>query len=234
MKPLLIPVLTVLSGALVLGACKKSDTAAVSGTYVSNNLVSVDPPRMYYAGGSSTDTALIGPYLRRTVTFGASYDQYIQLSGFATPMTNPITLTVNGTAATLQSGATTIGLDVLSEDATGLLLARRDSSLHYLQGNRCERLWRRLVLNRPDSVYIAIPGNGNFSSTAARYRTYYPLDIDGGRVYFPQLSVVLSATQGCMTASGAFAGRFDPQLPAQLLAGDTVVVQGRRLEMLRQ
>lgn len=231
-------ILLILAGICLFLSCKKNNTGNLNGTYQSNGTMSVEPARLYVAGGVITDTSVTGPFARRFPVppgVNPALGFLVGTSSASMPMTYRVQINdFQGTLYDANPNGSAAGLDV-QHNPDLLLLARRDSATYFYQSPepRCAQLLRRTSLDHSDSACYAYPNSGNFSGRACKYRSVLPLLVTGTTLTVPT-QVVAIRSNGCVDVQYNAWSRFDESVAALLGSGDSILVQTRRVPLYLQ
>ncbi len=241
MKHLLYPLAFSL---LVVTGCGTKESEAplvLTGEYQAQNTVLTAPIIMYTRDGAVNNPALVDRFLSRR-TWATRFTR----TDTPIPTTSSLTLLIAANKrATLASNSPgrsdTIKTEITGQQSKYLVLSAQDSVSVLTapsNANRCEQLGAQMEVEQPVKRCVAVPMTSGTFEKICRFRPIRLLQIDAGNLYIPQLSWIVQSgnpqTSICGLSYGGQWNLLNPAVLNQLAAGDTLVVQERRIALVRK
>ena len=216
--------------ALLAAGCNKKESAGpLDGNYSSGDWMSVEPAVLLTAGGSSTDTALIRPFLRRMPAGLLLIDPFVLHGDSAYwPDNIAYVVTISGNRAGI--GLPAAEYDV-TEQANGTLLFLGRDSLHdyHAVDERCTYLFQRTSDLHPDSSCSDMG-----SLRTCTYRPLHSARLVDNNLQISLYTIAVKTAGGCKRLFAHEWGSSSTAVQAELQAGDTLVLQRKNGILFRR
>jgi hypothetical protein len=235
--------LLALAGALLLGSCGKDEPAlsVAPGEYRSGGtIIASGPVTMYTTSGSTTDLNIISRFVVRQSAGG----DFPAFAAADVPTTTATTLSVQANKE-VQIGEAYMGqasfgrlADITGQQSNYIILTQRDSTLLVVRNTgRCERFANDLLTVRPQQRCLDKFGSSNGVLQVCFYLPQRIIKQVNGQLYIPQLSWWLQQGVGSGRCTNGGSGEwnlFNKAVLPQLAPGDTLLVQERQIELIKQ
>lgn len=222
--------------------CKKNALLNLNGKYVSDDVFLIENPIMYTAGNSISNIEFIKNYLQRKKN-----TNYFVFDASTLPISgSPLYINfLSGNKVDLEGmpGYMEQG-EITGRNNDRLLISSMDSAVYFPPNtsNRCELLVSKITEVVPEvncSAFYVLPGPGGFPSVGGcKYRPAFPMVISGNNLYLPLFSYSVSYSNSsfvqCASATSGIINLFSKDFLKELKAGDTIVIQKRKLLMKKE
>ncbi|GAB3856622.1 hypothetical protein GCM10028822_29230 [Hymenobacter terrigena] len=232
--------------ALLLGGCSKTKEDAplvLAGEYqAAHVLAATNPIRMYTRTGEITNVQTIDNFLRRQSSSGQGLFSRTDVT-ITTPDSQTLTIDANdqATVATTYQGTTTrLTSRITLRNPQYFVLTSTDSVSTVTAPSsfdRCVQLVDQIRAIAPVKRCQALPPITGYSQSC----TFHPVQVVGiqnGQLFLPAFSWLIMRSVPslgwCTYTAANERNLFNPAILNQLVAGDTVVVQERRIALTKQ
>ncbi|NVO85100.1 hypothetical protein [Hymenobacter terrestris] len=220
-----------------LGSCSKDGEnipLVLEGEYrAAGTVLAANPIVMYTSRGQIDNQAVIDRYLKRHARYNPSFSR----TNIIFPGTTTLAIRANNKAALISSYQTrhdTTEAEITDRTTDYFVLANLDSvgpiRKPFSIKDGCSML--------ADRIKVAYPGercrpDSSFFSSSCKNRPVRVIRIQDEKLFIPQFSWLIRTATCGITQSGEW-NLLDSAVLGQLRSGDTLVVQERQVELLKQ
>ena len=226
--------------SLLISCNKNNDVLSIEGKYIPALTGNLTPVIMYTMQGQVTNPAFIKEFLQRNRMING----FIFDSSVISVAPNLISITFlkdNKVTAFSEPLPTAINCEIIERTSSQIVIANMDSSYGYLSPyspNRCDSLKTTIKsVNSGRVIYRMSPATG-YEGGYYNYRPMFPIEINNEKLFLPIMTSMVRSTTGpygyCSESGYDGYNLFNRNIVGQLRAGDTIVYQINKVQLIKQ